>query len=157
MSDRNNDFLSGLKVQVEDKPKLERPELFSEMDIYTCLSLMKDTARVQNFLRIAREESPANQRISVSMATNYYNSINQQLGNVEFDFRKGKITETEFNSKISNVCKEHNLDFNNLLSLTDRIETLEREPNEEESIKLAQEIEARVIEEREKRLGKEKE
>ena len=118
---------------------------------------MKDTARVQNFLRIAREESPANQRISVSMATNYYNSINQQLGNVEFNFRKGKITEAEFNSKISNVCKEHNLDFNNLLSLTDRIETLEREPNEEESIKLAQEIEARVIEEREKRLGKEKE
>lgn len=57
MSDRNNDFLSGLKVQVEDKPKLEIPELFSEMDIYTCLSLMKDTARVQNFLRIAREES----------------------------------------------------------------------------------------------------
>ena len=93
----------------------------------------------------------------MSMASNYYNSINQQLGNAEFDFRKGKITETEFNSKISNVCKEHNLDFNNLLSLTDRIETLEREPNEEESIKLAQEIETKVLEDREKRFGTEKE
>ena len=157
MSDRSSDFLEGLKVQVGDKPKSDRIELFSEMDIYTCLSLMRDTARVQNFLRMAREESPANQRISVSMATSYYNSINQQLGNVEFDFRKGKISETEFNSKISKVCKEHNLDFNNLLSLTDRIETLEREPNEEENIKLAQEIETRVIEEREKRVGSEKE
>ena len=57
MPDKSNDFLSRLKVQVEDKPKLEGTELFSEMDIYTCLSLMKDTARVQDFLRMAREEA----------------------------------------------------------------------------------------------------
>lgn len=156
MSDRSSDFLEGLKVQVEDKPKPYRTELFSEMDIYTCLSLMRDTSRIQEFLRTAREESPGSQRISIDMSSNYYNSINQQLGNAEFDFRKGKINDSEFNSRISRVCKEHNLDFDYLLQTTDKIDILEKNENSKEMIKLAQEIETRVIEEREKRKGAEK-
>lgn len=157
MADRDNDFLRGLKVQVENTQKLERKELFSELDIYTCLSLMKDTAKVKRFLMITENESSDNQKLSVDMSTNYYSGINHELGEIEYDFRKGKISETEFNNRINKVCKENKLDFNNLLSFTDRIEKLEREQNEDENIKLAQEIEARVIEEQEKRSGTEKE
>lgn len=157
MPDKSNDFLNGLKVQVEDNTELEKSELFSEMDIYTCLSLMRDTSKIQEFLRMANESSPANKKTSVDVSTTYYNSINQQLGNAEYDFRKGKISKTEFNNRVSKVCKEHNLDFGNLLSLTDRIDTLERKQNEDENIKLAQEIETRVLEEREKRFATEKE
>lgn len=157
MADRDNDFLMGLKVQVENTQKIERQELFSELDIYTCLSLMRDTARVKRFLMLTENESSDNQKLSVDMSTNYYSAINHELGEIEYDFSKGKISETELKNRINKVCKENKLDFNNLLSFTDRIEKLEREQNEDENIKLAQEIEARVIEEREKRMGTEKE
>ena len=90
------------------------------------------------------------------MSRNYFYNISDKLSHAEFDFRKGKIDGNEFNSRINEICKSCNLDFKYLMEIVDKISSLEKENNKEESIKLAQYIEAKAIQEHEKRMNTEK-
>lgn len=156
MANRDNDFLQSLKVtnvQKENNNREENPS--SDRDAYTCLKLMEDTAKVQNFLSSVGEQEVEGKKISTDISMNYFYNVCTNLGYAEYDFRKGKINSTDFNSRLNEICKNHDLDFDYLIQIVKKIDSLEQEPNTEENIKLAQEIEARAIEEHEKRMNKE--
>ena len=156
MANRDNDFLQSLKVtnvQKENNNREENPS--SDRDAYTCLKLMEDTAKVQNFLSSVGEQEVEGKKISTDISMNYFYNVCTNLGYAEYDFRKGKINSTDFNSRLNEICKNHDLDFDYLIQIVKKIDSLEQEPNIEENIKLAQEIEARAIEKNEKRMNKE--
>lgn len=156
MANKNNDFLESLKVANQNQLNATKEIPYSDRDVYTCLKLMGDTAKVQNFLLSAREQEVDDKKVSTDMSINYFYNVCAKLGYAEFDFREGRIDGNEFNRKINEVCKSHNLDFDYLIKIVNQISLLEREPNREESIKLAQDIETRAIEEHKKRMNEEK-
>lgn len=149
------DFSERLKVDLSETDTLRT--LSSSRDVYTCLKLMKDLSKVKRFILAARQQEVEGKKISMDMSMNYYYSIDELLGMAEYDFRKGQIGDNEFNNRINEVCKNQNLDFNHLIEITDQISQLEKKPNRDASIKLAQEIEAHTVKEYEKRRQKQKE
>lgn len=151
-----NDFSERIKVDLTEVEPLRT--LSSNRDVYTCLKLMRDVAKVQSFILAARQQEVKGKKISMDMSMNYY-SINELFDIAEYDFRKGKIGGNEFNNRINEVCKNQNLDFNHLIEITDQISQLEKKPNRDASIKLAPEIEDYIEKEYEKRMqnGKEQE
>lgn len=156
MDNRNNDFLRSLKVSDVGETNIIRETLYSDRDVYTCLKLMADTGKTLDFLVSVSQQEVDDEKISTDNSANYYYVLNAQLGHAEYDYREGRIDGTEFNSKINEACKEHNLDFKYLMEITEKIDSLLREPNQQNSIELAQEIEARAVEELEKRTNIEK-
>ena len=72
-------------------------------------------------------------------------------------FRKGKIGDNEFNNRMNEACENQHLNFDYLMEIIEKIGLLEKQPNRDASIKLAQEIEKSIIEEREKRMNVERE
>ena len=89
----------------------------------------------------------------MNMSRNYFYSINEQLGSAEYSFRKGKIGKSEFNNEINRICESQNLDFEYLMGIIEKINILEKQPDQDASIKFAQEIEANIVEEHEKRMN----
>ena len=157
MANKNNDFLESLKISDTNQLNTTKEMPYSDRDVYTCLKLMGDTAKVQRFLLLAREQEVDDKKISTDMSISYFYNVCAKLGYAEFDFREGRINGNEFNRTINEVCKSHNLDFNYLMEIVEKISSLEKEPNREESIKLAQAIENRAIEEHKKRMNEERE
>lgn len=156
MANKNNNFLESLKVSDTKQINATREAAYSDRDVYTCLKLMGDTAKIQDFLLSTREQEVDDKKISTDMSRNYFYNISDKLSHAEFDFRKGKIDGNEFNSRINEICKSCNLDFKYLMEIVDKISSLEKENNKEESIKLAQNIETKAIQEHEKRMNTEK-
>ncbi len=149
------DFSEILKVDLD---KINPPKILSSSrDVYTCLKLMGDTAKVQSFLLAASQQEVDGKKISMDKSMNYFYAINAQLGNAECDFRKGKIGDNEFNNRMNEACESQHLNFDYLMEITEKIGLLEKQPNRDASIKLAQEIEKSIIEEREKRMNVERE
>ena len=107
---------------------------------------MKDTNLIKNFLLYVHDEY----NISTDEATNYYYSINHQLAEIDFDVRKGKIDGSQLADRLNSICQGHKLDFNHLISTTDKITSLSRTPNPDEMISFANELEAIIIEEHRK-------
>lgn len=143
-NDRKN-FLEGLKApETSETPSVRAP--FSDRDVYTCLKLMGDTNKVHEFLLSAKKQEVDGPKISTEMSANYFYVICYELGRAEYEFREGTIDRTEFNNKINQVCKSHYLDFNYLIEITKKIDSLERKPSQNESAKLAQEVETTIIE-----------
>lgn len=143
-NDRKN-FLEGLKApESSEISSVKAP--FSDRDVYTCLKLMGDTNKVHEFLLSAKNQEVDGSKISTQMSANYFYVICYKLGHAEYDFREGRIDSTEFNNKINQICKSQHLDFNYLIEIIEKIASLEREPSQNESAKLAQEIEATIIE-----------
>lgn len=117
---------------------------------------MGDFSKIQSFLLETKKQETEDKKIPTDMSMNYFYTLNAKLGYAEFDFRKNRIDSNEFNRKINEVCKSHNLDFDYLINLVEQISSLEKEPNIEESIKLAQAIETKTIEEHKKRMNEDK-
>lgn len=82
--------------------------------------------------------------------------INYELGQIEYDFREGKIKEKEFSRRVDEVYKSFYLDFKYLTYILEEINALSRKENEEEKVKLAKEIEQRIVKDREERQGEAK-
>lgn len=150
-----SDFSERLKVDLKDTELPGTPS--SNRDVYTCLRLMGDASKVLHFILSARQQEVEGKKISMDMSMNYFYSISELLGMAEYDFRKGEIGSNEFNNRINEVCKNQNLDFNYLIEITDQINQLEKKPNRDATINLAQEIEANVEKEAERRKQNEKE
>lgn len=156
MPNNRENFLEGLKApEVGEITSVRTP--FSDRDVYTCLRLMGDVNKVNRFLLLAKEQEVDGTKISTEMSANYFYVIGHELGNAEYAFREGTIDSTEFNDKINQICKNHHLDFSYLIEITKKISLLERKPSQNESTKLAQEVEATIIEIRNAEKEKEKE
>ncbi len=147
MANRDSDFLKRVKVSDEHK---EVENTSPDRNVYTCLKLMEDTNKIEKFLLSMRQQEVDGKKISTKLSTNYFYNICAQLGYAEFDFRKGRINGNEFDRKIDEVCKNSNLDFSYLMETVKQISLLEKTPNQEERIKLVQEIENKAIEQHEK-------
>ena len=90
MLNARKNFMENLKVTEENKINLEHSS-FSNRDVYTCLKLMGDTSKVRKFLLLDREDTVEEKKISTNMSSNYFYTINAELGDIEYSFRKGKI------------------------------------------------------------------
>lgn len=154
---KNKEFFESLKVQSVEQQSTTREEPYSDSDVYTCLKLMQYTNKIINFLASAREQKVEGLKLSKGTAMNYFYNIAYKLSHAELDFRKGTIDGDTFNKRIDEACKSSKLDFNYLMELVNQIDSLEKKPNKEESIKLAQSIEDKAVQENEKRLSEEKE
>lgn len=152
MENKKSEFFNSLKVSDTKQSNATREMIDSDKDIDTCLKLMGDTAKVQRFLLAAGKQEVDSEKISTSMSMNYFYNICHKLGHAEFDFREGRIDGNEFNRRINEACKSSNLDLGYLIEIVEKISSLEKEPNREESVKLAQDIEAKAVEEHEKRM-----
>ena len=157
MSDKNNDFLEGLKVQVGETSKSDSKENFSEIDDYTCSSLMRNVAQIRRLLESEGKQVVDGKYFDTEVSSHHFYGINHMLSEAQYDHKKGKIDAETFRNKVNTICSEHGLDFGYLLDTIDKINLLEKNHNYTELTKLAQEIDGRVIEEREKRKGTEKE
>lgn len=157
MPHNNTDFLDSLKVSENDKEIDNMKEPSSNRDVYTCIKLMQDTSKVQNFLLSASKQKVDDKSVSTDISTNYFYNVLSSLGYAEFDFRKNRIDIKQFNDRIDNICKSQNLDFDYLMTIVDQISYFEKNPNRNACLKLAQDIEARAIEEHEKRKNPDKE
>lgn len=146
-----NEFVDKLKVSVDNKEISEKSDSIDK-DVYTCLSIIKDSGKVFRFLLQSSELEDDGKKIDTSRSQNYFYSINHELGEIEYNFRKGKIKERDFLQKVGEVYKKFNLKFEYLTNIIDEIEALSRKENEEEKGKLAKEIEQRIVKEREEEV-----
>lgn len=153
----DKDFEESLKVNLNDIKPQKIPS--SDRDVYTCLKLMKDTNQINDFLLKVNEQAEIEQmdEIPVGTAMNYYYSIGHQLGEAEYSFREDEIGGREFNDRINKICSLYELDFEYLMETVDKVGDLKNKSNSQEEMrKLAQEIEKKAVERREKQNDKEK-
>jgi len=155
MSDEKRDFFDGLKVSNLDQQSVVN-STFSDRDIYTCIKLMGDTAKVNGFLTAESLKQDDEHKLSTDHSSNYYYSINHGIAEAEYAFRKGIIDINQLNSQINSVCRNHNLNFSHLIEFVNEIDALSKSPDQNKSIQLAQEIENSILELREKQTGVEK-
>lgn len=96
MANKNNNFLESLKVSDTKQINATREAAYSDRDVYTCLKLMGDTAKIQDFLLSTREQEVDDKKISTDMSRNYFYNISDKLSHAEFGFRKGNIKYVTF-------------------------------------------------------------
>lgn len=155
MSNDKKDFFDSLKVTNINQPNIAN-STFSDRDIYTCLRLMGDTAKVNGFLDAVSMTQDDEHKISTNNSSNYYYSISHNLSEIEYAFREGKIDLNQFNSRINSVCTNHNLDFGYLIEVVNEIDALNKAPDYNKSSQLAQEIESTIVSLKEKQSSVEK-
>ena len=145
MVDKNNNFLSQIKVQ----NSLSSPGTPSSYkDRYICLKLMQDLSKIYNFQVNAqtRDENADNEKEVPSEASIHYYSINKQLGDIEYSFRQNEITSAQFSSSINKICTQYQIDLDHLIDITQSIDSLGRYPSHEQVSKLSQQLESEVLE-----------
>lgn len=146
----NNDFLENLKVDLskDDGP----PTLSLRKDMYMCQKLIEDTSIVDDFLLNCRKQKG---QIKGSKAIVYYYALNSILRYTVDKFINKQINGNEFSRQINEICTKHNIDFEYLTGILDKIRELREEPNYENSMRLSEEIEERAIEEVNRRIKEE--
>lgn len=152
-----NDFLESIKVNLNDIDKQKIPS--SDRDVYTCLRLTRDTGKINYFLFKLSKQDELEGRDSTSFdaAMSYYYSISYELEHAQSSFRETKIGGREFNEKMNEICSRYDIDFEYLIHTSDKIDSLqEKHASQEKMRKLAEEIEKKIEEKRDKKNQKEK-
>lgn len=145
MVQKNNTFLNEIKVSKGEAYPNASP---STKDRYVCLKVMQDLSKIYDFLISAqnRDSGTNSENKSLSETSNHYFIINKQLGDIEYNFREGKITSAEFSSNLDKICNQYKLNFDHLLDITQSIDSLGRYPSHEQINQLSQQLNSEVLE-----------
>lgn len=155
MERNDNSFLNEIKVTGSTPSPMPSS---SNKDRYVCLKMMQDLSKIYNFLITAqnRDAGTNSENKAPSETSNHYYIINKQLGDIEYNFRQGKITSAEFSNSLDKIYSQYQLDFDHLLDISQSIDSLGRYPSDEQINQLSQQLDSEVLEYKES-LNKTKE
>lgn len=110
-----------------ERIKVEQKDLIPRDALEKCLWVMKATAKAYNFGHKMQDKGKKNEDI-----INYNYSINEVLGNLEYDFREGRISKEEFEKSCKEVYERFDINFDVIKS---NLEALEKAEENDKKIK----------------------